>query len=63
MGGVSGPFGEAATAAQDDDQEQDDMQGKIQEYLLKLNEILTEYERQRVIESALMNIEKFNSLL
>lgn len=39
------------------------MQGKIQEFLVKLNEILTEYERQRVIESALLNIENFNSLL
>lgn len=57
----SSPFGDAV--AGDDQEDQDEMQGKIQEYLLKLNEILTEYERQRVIESALLNIEKFNSLL
>ena len=31
--------------------------------MIKLNEVLTEYERQRVIESALQNIEAFNSLL
>ena len=31
--------------------------------MVKLNEVLTEYERQRVIESALQNIEAFNSLL
>ena len=57
----SSPFGDAV--AGDDQEDQDELQGKIQEYLLKLNEILTEYERQRVIESALLNIEKFNSLL
>ena len=39
------------------------LEGKIQEYLVKLNEVLTDYERQRVIESALQNIEAFNSLL
>jgi len=31
--------------------------------LTKLNEILTDYERVRVIESAVINIERFNSLL
>lgn len=44
-------------------EDQQELQGKIQDYLGKLNEILTEYERQRVIESALLNLERFNMLL
>lgn len=46
-----------------DFEDQQELQGKIQDYLEKLNEILTEYERQRVIESALLNLERFNTLL
>ena len=44
-------------------EDQQELQGKSQDYLGKLNEILTEYERQRVIESALLNLERFNMLL
>ena len=46
-----------------EDAEQEELQGKITDYLAKLNEILGEYERQRVIESAILNLERFNGLL
>ena len=52
-----------SAAAVDMDLDQEELEGKIQEYLRKLNEILTDYERQRVIESAVINIERFNSML
>ena len=39
------------------------LKGKIQEYLGKLNEILGEYERARVVESALINLRTFNLML
>ena len=52
-----------SAAAVDMDLDQEELDGKIQEYLRKLNEILTDYERQRVIESAVINIERFNSML
>ena len=35
----------AAAATDDVDLDQEELQGKIQEYLRKLNEILTDYER------------------
>ena len=38
-------------------------QGKVQEYLDKLNELLRAYERDRVIESAMLNLGNFNGLL
>ena len=52
-----------SAAAVDMELDQEELEGKIQEYLRKLNEILTDYERQRVIESAVINIERFNSML
>ena len=45
------------------DDNTDQVKGKIQEHLAKLNEILREYERNRVIESAMLNIGNFNALL
>ena len=45
------------------DDNTDQVKGKIQEHLDKLNELLREYERNRVIESAMLNIGNFNALL
>jgi hypothetical protein len=39
------------------------IEGKIFDFLQKLNEILAEYERERVIESAILNYDRFNKLL
>ena len=40
-----------------------EIQGKIKDYLEKLNDILSQYEKQRVIESSLLNMGKFNRML
>ena len=45
------------------DDNTDQVKGKIQEHLDKLNELLREHERNRVIESAMLNIGNFNALL
>ena len=54
-------LGDGATNAEDEDAEE--QKGKVVQYLEKLNELLREYERDRVIESAMLNLGNFNSLL
>ena len=54
-------LGDGATNAEDEDAEE--QKGKVVQYLEKLNELLREYERDRVIESAMLNLGSFNSLL
>ena len=44
------------------DQEEEE-QGKLAEYLEKLNDLLTKYERDCVIENAILNYDRFNLLL
>lgn len=57
------PFTAGGPPVQQEQEDIDDLQGKIVDYLTKLNDILKDYERQRVIESALLNLQKFNTLL
>ena len=54
-------LGDGATNAEDEDTEE--QKGKVVQYLEKLNELLREYERDRVIESAMLNLGNFNGLL
>ena len=41
----------------------DEEQGKITEYLEKLSDLLAKYEREFVIENAILNYDRFNLLL
>ena len=50
-------------SANPEEEDTEEQKGRIVQFLDKLNELLREYERDRVIESAMLNLSRFNGLL